>query len=465
MHFEYDIFLSYKTSNEEVKEWINNFKNHLSKVLSQLFNKKINIVVSTDIKNSSEVMMTTGAFIAIITKDYINDSIENSFLNEFNHISKGKRIFKITKENIKLDEQTELLKQLIAYDFYPAEMANNQKITQDKFFKTEGERLYWLKVVDLAYAVYNATITDTSLNKLKNTSTSVFVAEVSSDQEKYRDNIVRELQYYGYTILPEKSLPNNTIDFEQIVIENASKSKLSIHILGESYGESMPNSNAISKVELQHAILNDVNKKTGIERLIWVNPELKNFDEKQSAFLQNLKKDIETLKGAELIQTPLEIFKTIINNKLSGSFEGRKNKINKVKSNSKSIYLINGKEDTEKVKQLQKWITNNGYDLITSDFDGKRGEIVEKHRAKLVNCDGAIVYYAHSNPQWIKMKIQDLVKAPGFGRTKPMNFTAVYSTIDEEITQNNNLQNFIHIKQQGDELNNSGLKEITLKLT
>ena len=127
MQFEYDIFLSFKTSNEEVKGWIDNFKEHLTKVLSQLFDKEIKIVSSNDLKQSSEVMMTTGAFVSILTDEYLNDPVEVSYLNEFNKLSKGKRIFKVTKNNIPLDDQSEILRQLNNYDFHGADSANNQK--------------------------------------------------------------------------------------------------------------------------------------------------------------------------------------------------------------------------------------------------------------------------------------------------------------------------------------------------
>ena len=353
----------------------------------------------------------------------------------------------------------EILKNLPAYDFYDAELADNQKISHDKFFKTEAERLYWLKVVDLAYAIYNGTVPEKDQNRIKNLSKSVFVAEVSSDQNKYRDTVMRELQYHGYNVFPQKSLPNNKIDFEQTVRECAEASQLSIHILGQKYGETLTDEE-ISKVELQNKVISEVNKKTGIERLIWVNPELTEFEERQSIYLESLKKDIEELEGAELVQTPLEIFKTIILNKLTDKSGDKSSGFDSGKVDGKSIYLIHGQEDVDNIAELEKWVESNGYHVINSDFDGNQGHLVEKHRSKLAHCDGAIVYYAHSNPQWIKMKLQDLVKAPGFGRTKPLDFTAVYSTLKEEIPTNTNLSDLLVINQEGDSINSEGLKEL-----
>ena len=105
MHFEYDIFLSYKSSSEEVNQWISRFKSHLSKVLGQLLNKDVKIISSGEISNSSDVMMSTGAFLAIVTDDYLKDSIENSYLKEFEKIAKGKRLFKVTKTNVPSSDQ------------------------------------------------------------------------------------------------------------------------------------------------------------------------------------------------------------------------------------------------------------------------------------------------------------------------------------------------------------------------
>jgi hypothetical protein len=462
MHFEYDIFLSFKTSNSEEQEWINRFKEHLTKVLTQLFNKKIKIISSADIQNSSEIMMTTGAFVAIITTEYLKDKLELSYLHEFHKLSQGKRIFKVVKELVDEGEETEFLAQSLPFDFHHAQLANNQTTTNDRYFKTEAERLYWLKVVDVAYNVYLSTVPQKSENRIKNAQKTVFVAEASPDQQKQRDIIIRELQYQGYNIVPQKPLPKNKIDFEQVVNDYITECHLSVHILGEKYGALLQNE-PISRVEAQNKIAANIAKNQHVERLIWINPQLKDFEEKQQSYLQQLKKDIDELEGAELVETPLEIFKTIIDNKLT-SENSKVNQTKLSKKSSKSIYIINGKEDEKNVQSLIEWVNANGYEPLVSNFDGDRRDVVENHRKNLADCDGAIIYYAHSNPQWIRTKLQDLIKAPGFGREKPMNFKAVYSTINEELPVIP-INDLMHINQPSAELNKEGLKEITIKMS
>lgn len=464
MYFEYDIFLSYKTSNKEVEEWISNLRAHLSILLGQILNKPINIISSREVETSSDIMMSTGVFVAIETQEYLTDSVEQSYLAEFNKLTKGKRIFKIVKEQLQdKNAETELLKSLLPIDFSHADLQHNQKINHDKFFKTEAERLYWLKVVDLAYVIYKSTISETDQKVIKNTSKIVFVAETSKDQIKFRDIIVRELQSHGYKILPDNPLPYNKIDFEQQVLGYLKESNLAIHILGEQYGE-LIEGGKMSRVEVQNRLASEVYKvnKT-LERLIWVSPQLENFEGNQNIYLEQLKKDINELEGAELVQTPLEIFKTIIRNKLSINQKQLQKQEAEIKGEGKSIYVINGQEDKEKVTEIENWIEKNGYHLIKSDFDGKRGELVENHRKKLALCDGVIIFYAHSNPQWIKMKLQDLIKAPGFGRKSPMLGKAIYTLIDEELPKTR-VNDLLVINQNGGGFNSDGLKELVIKM-
>ena len=48
------------------------------------------------------------------------------------------------------------------------------------------------------------------------------------------------------------------------------------------------------------------------------------------------------------------------------------------------------------------------------------------HQENLRRCDASIIYYGDATEEWIKTKLQDLLKAPGFGRDKPMEAKAVY---------------------------------------
>ena len=300
MYFEYDVFFSYSTSNKEVETWINNLKHHLSLLLGQILNKDVNVITSKDVVMSVDIMGRTGVCIAIETAEYAEDLVEQFHLAEFKKLTQGKRIFKIVKEKGKENSETELLKSISSIDFYHVDTENKFNVNNDQFLKTEVERLYWLKVVDLAYAVYKCTVAETDKKILHHRGKTVFVAEASVDRIKYRDVIVRELRAHGYSVLPDAPLPKNKSDFKQQTISYLKESDLAIHIMGEQYGE-IVGEGKLSRVDIQNKLASEVVKTNkSLERLIWISPVLKEFDEQQRIYLAQLRTDRVSEMGQNL---------------------------------------------------------------------------------------------------------------------------------------------------------------------
>ena len=54
------------------------------------------------------------------------------------------------------------------------------------------------------------------------------------------------------------------------------------------------------------------------------------------------------------------------------------------------------------------------------EFDGELLELRKKHIDNLRNFDAAIIFKGKVNEQWVRIKVLDLLKAPGFGRKKPI---------------------------------------------
>jgi len=55
-------------------------------------------------------------------------------------------------------------------------------------------------------------------------------------------------------------------------------------------------------------------------------------------------------------------------------------------------------------------------------------ELRKNHIENLKNLDAAIIYKGKVNEQWVRMKALDLLKAPGFGRKKPIIGKAIFTT-------------------------------------
>ena len=67
-----------------------------------------------------------------------------------------------------------------------------------------------------------------------------------------------------------------------------------------------------------------------------------------------------------------------------------------------------------------------GYEVKIPQFDGDEDAFVQAHQDNLKFCDGVLIFFGECSGQWVDMKLMDLLKAPGYGRTKPLTAKAVY---------------------------------------
>ncbi len=460
MKHEFDVYLSFAEEDNNPIDgeigWVDNFSKFLETVLKQLLNRDPIIVKCNDRERfkkeksytTEQLLKNTGAFISILSPNYVKDEKCLDDLELFNkhHQSKikffedsqqveGTGLFKAVKNPVEVTSQPEALKALLGFDLFKFDSESNTFEVLDTYFDSSAKKTYWLSLVDLAYHIYYVVgEEDTS----KNTGRTVYLAETTPDQSSYRSIVKRELERHGFRILPDSPLPKNSSMLKDNIKSYLKQSMLAIHIMGEQYGDTSGTSD-FSLPEIQNSVAAEYCDENAakaafipFERVIWISPDLNIHDDKQRIYLDQLKRDIDNLADAEIVQTPLEVFKSIVFNKANQDLDNLKRKLaQKVAGGKKSVYLIHGKEDGKSVKPIKDWVEKNGLDLIPSIFEGDQFDLVHKHRNNLAQCDGVVVFYAHYNEQWLNTKLQDLVKAPGFGRRTPLDTKAVYMGLED----------------------------------
>ena len=103
---------------------------------------------------------------------------------------------------------------------------------------------------------------------------------------------------------------------------------------------------------------------------------------------------------------------------------------------SKIIYLILDKEDIEEGQVIAKALKKKGFRVVQPIFEGELVDVRYIHQENLKRCDAAIIYFGNTSEAWIKTKLQDLMKSPGFGRVKKMIAKAVYFRDEKKIDSN-----------------------------
>ena len=435
---EIDILISYSETDNKAEGgnngWVTSFEKFLQTILSQVLGTNPIIVSKSDSEPLTKAeLKNTGVLVNIVSNEMIKSGPCLDAIEEFSKIkTNNTRILKVMKEPVDFEKQPTRLSQLLPYDLFDTESTDLSKPAFYDYFEPEAEQIYWMKLVDLAYDIneylLNKGVDENSEIKPIIERKSIYLATTSNDLSIHRNIIRRELQRHGFKVLPNHNLPANLEDLTNDINNHLSKSAFAIHLLGNSYGE-IPEGGDRSIVDLQNKLASQTTNSQGskLPRLIWIKPDQSKSSERQKAFLENIQRDISSLEGAEVLQTPLEDFKNIMREEIfSNENFGDPIKQNfHVDKNKQNIYLIYDKIDQTNITPIIKILVKAGLNVIEPDFEGSLLDVRKTHLEKLRQFDLAIVYQGKVNINWVRMKLLDLLKAPGLGRTKPIVGKAV----------------------------------------
>ena len=452
MAYDIDVLITFAekdndTGKKNESGWISQFKKFLDLMLYQVLGEKINVVVKSEYDDfTASTMDNAAVLVTILSKEFAQsgrclDTVESYY--KATSGSKIGRVFKVLKSPLTTLEQPPRLRELLNYDMYQVDNETGLMKEYTDFFSLEAEKQYWMKMVDLVYDIHEVLIVLKGQSKaeVKNIykRRTIYLSETGHDLSIQRNIIRRELQRHGYVVLPSQLLPTRTEELERIVRKDLEECSLSIHLIGSAYGE-IPEGSDRSVVDIQnklaaeHAVIKR-SRKEDFSRLIWIAPNLRNASDKQKTFIDSLRRDIEAQEGAEILQNPLEDFKNIMREELLTA----QNRTADLVTSGKTIYLMHDKVDHQEVLPLVDVIQKSGFEVVFPAFEGDLMEVRKKHIENLKNFDAAIIYKGKVNDQWVRMKVLDLLKAPGFGRNKPIRGKAIVSETSLDNYKNQNV--------------------------
>lgn len=444
MDFENDIYISLANGNI-LNSWEKNLVQFLTTLLERLLNKKMRIAYSGEdraLQQNHTVLSGSCVYIILLNEDYIRSENSMAELESICNCLQGDktRIFKVLKSEMPLNVQPESVRNYLSYDFFEKEVENPDEQSYYDLMIYEIERHYWTKLTDLSFDIYKQLSKETSE---ENKEIAIYLAETTTDQEKNLESIKRELKRLGYKIFPDTRLPSNQDDLKKAVFDYLKKTFMSIHLIGNNYGEIIQNSQ-YSIIDLQIRIASDYYEMINTDRkdpegadfsrLIWINPDLKLSNEKQKQYIEQLKRDADILKGASLIQTPLEHFKSIILAEIKSKNQQPIHSFNKLNSGTR-VYLIHESQSFDKISEISSFLANSGFEIIHSPLLSEEKNLLKKHRQNLIDCDAVLIYFDSSDEFWLKSKLNDLMKAPGFGRNRPFAAKAVLIDCEYDFLQ------------------------------
>lgn len=429
----YIVHLYASTSFKEGDDWSVKFRKDMQDAFLQLDNVTVVVEGHDVVKHNLDLF-----YEKLATADYVLVSLNQksaalsafrSHIKEITNATDKTQILKFLHSPLQgyIPEEVNSLLGYRFYDVDTLEPVNFQR--------------YWNKLIDVAYDI---------LYRFKSRATmgSVFLAETIEKYDPVRDDVKRELLKRGYDVLPYKSHDLSSISrgFEQ----DLKKAILSIHIIGSGDAEHLTVDNiADTQNELasQFCLTNP-----DFKRLVWLHEEKNDLFEDEYLYIEKLKRNRQGLNGAEIVQVPTEKLKNIALDRLA---EHTSAVADEGLVFDNSVYLIAEQEDEGLMASVKQELSDIGLRAITIDYQQEQLNVFQNHRDCLAKCDSVLIFHTGDNAKWLKMKLLDLKKAPGYGRKQPFKAKGVFVKKEELLDKTEDLLEGVINFYSGDDFNKS----------
>ncbi len=492
-----DIFISYahlddQALDEDQKGWITKFHRVLEVKLSQLLGESPTIwrdrkLSGSDVYDDKIVNEFKNAqvMISILSPRYVKSEWCNRELHEFHkaaedgtgvRIGDKSRIIKVVKTPFDADEAIEhlptIFEAILGFEFFEQDQETGRIVEFDETFGPRAKQNYFSRIYDLASEIAQILKNMRSggapeqTEPLAKTGRTIYLAAVTSDIQSGREKLYRELIDRGHHVLPDRPLPVSGAELEEAIRGMLGQADCSVHLVGQKYGI-IPEDAAHSMAKIQNDLATErFRARPDFQRFIWMPRPLITDDERQRAFITELQEIPAAHAGAELMEDSLDNFRDYVVEKLkSGAKPAETLPGGASADGPPSVYLIFDQKDDEAVAPVEDHLFDQGLEVMVPTFDGDEAGIKQAHNEKMIHCDAVLIYHGNSDRAWVDMKLMNLMKSPGYGRTKPFAAKTVYLAPPmDRRKQRYRTHSAEVVVQEGDNFNPALLEAFTVTL-
>jgi len=399
--------------------WLDNFQAILRISTEQILKQEINI--TNPFGKENKIVKDPNDFDIIIQfilhEDYQIDKCIQKIITKTDQL----RIQLICKPNINISGLNQL-HNIKTFDIFD----HSRKGANDLIIKNLNNDI-WLKIIDITQELKAHLV-----QRKRKSDKIIFIAETSPDQKNNRQSLLREFTHLGFRVVPDTELPSDMMQFTEQASDLMNEAALSVHIIGNEYAPLLENID-VSKVEIQNDIFSEVAASNRlIKRFVWIPPNLKPKSEKQKQYIESFKRNIELLVNTEIVQAPIELFKSILKENLDVSENTNNITFDKQEQKGKTAYLIHSDDAENRAKEIKTILKKNNIQLLDNSNSTNKIEQIQQHKKNLVKCDLVFILYSSENEQWLNSKLNDIVKSPGFGKTKAFDLKVLLLDTDKK---------------------------------
>lgn len=455
MPYDKHIFISYahldnQPLTSEQEGWVSRFHESLQTILTMRMGHKAQIWRDKKLRGNDvfadEIVAQlpkTEILVSVLSKCYVESKWCQREVEEFCsncgeiRIGNKFRIIKVIK--LPIDRNSPLppmMNEMLGYEFFTYQDHEQGKTPMelDPLYFPKQAPLYIEKlciladdIIDVIKQIENPVAVAAPDLQTTSSRPQVYLAQCSRDQKDAREALEMDLRQHGYSIFPDKQLPNEETEFISEVSAMMERCNFSIHLVGGSSGFIPDGSSGKSAVVLQNEIAIAQAKKSGMRRVIWLPAATESHDPEQQRFIEALHRDAEVQFGADLITGDLEVLKAEIHSILENLEKAKEPPVEvSAPGDLKLLYLICDQADREAVLPLRKVLKTGGFDVKIPLFEGDAATVDRAKREMLAECRATLIFYGKGGESWKRAVDSDLLKSRGYRRDKPQLLQFTY---------------------------------------
>ncbi|MDM0048617.1 toll/interleukin-1 receptor domain-containing protein [Variovorax sp. J22R115] len=449
MQFEYDVFISYahidnQPFTREQEGWVTVFDNVLQIMLDQQLGKKTKVWFDKSLQGnddySAEIackLPNAATLVSVLTPRYLASGWCTKEIRLFCQLAKATgglfvknkgRVFKVMKSPIARVESDRVLPPEVGcatgYEFF-LRSDGEAAIELDLAYGKTYEQVFLLRVRRLAGDIADLLRQFGDVVALCNAPVAaigrpIYLAQCCASRKADRESVLSDLRSHGLTVLPDDDMPDDETGFIAEADCLLAECRLSIHLIGSSYGPVPDGDGQKSTIVLQNEIASRHSRSRGLPRIISLPENTASSNAAQQAFIESLLTQSDMQFGADLLTGDVQSLIEAIHARLSALPTPTPNPPAQTaglpKPERRRVHILHDQKDTQDVLPLMKFIKSNGMDVTWPIFEGQdSGRLRELNESLCLRADAVILFYGAGDPTWMYYRRTELMKLRGLG--------------------------------------------------
>ena len=426
--YVHDVFLSYTRTDDEPDagfRWVTKFMEDLETRLPivsghsvDVWRDKEKLLAADRFDDSIKMAIDRSAvLLVVLSPSYFNSdpcrderkAFDDKIVRE-GRVTLGTRarVVKVAKFFVPLDKYPEDLRRLNEHRFYVEENGRHKELHLSTSADVRGT--YASKVDDVAQEIATLlsaldTTADASRVDAPVAGRSiVYLGQGTSDVEPQRDLLRRQLIQLGLDVEPSRELrllPDAEV--RATIADGLSKARLAVFPVGGFYGFVPEGAQGKSLVEIQLELAMADRRNGDLPRIIWVPEDVRVQEEKQQAFLDQIRTAFAG-RGFELLERPYRTLEALVTARLRSPV-----RINGGDGPAPdSVYLVCDNADRALAKTLRSFMFNQRLSIEWTPSGVDDLSTSEEHKKLLRRNRTHVVLHGETSEGWLQDRIREL---------------------------------------------------------